>query len=79
MTYRGHIEKGVVVLDEPVQLRDGTRVEIFVPAENRANAGASCGPSHAISERLKPFIGMANGLPADAAVNHDHYSYGASE
>jgi hypothetical protein len=27
-------------------------------------------------ERLMPFIGIANGLPRDFSVNHDHYLYG---
>jgi hypothetical protein len=27
-------------------------------------------------EGLKPFIGVAKGLPADASINVDHYLYG---
>lgn len=28
-------------------------------------------------DALKPFIGIATDLPPDAALNHDHYLYGA--
>lgn len=30
MTIKGHVEKGIVVLDEPVQLSDGTKVVVQV-------------------------------------------------
>jgi hypothetical protein len=30
MTYRGHIQKGMAVLDEPVNLPDGTPVQVKV-------------------------------------------------
>ena len=30
MPYRGHVEKGVVVLDEPVELAEGAQVQIEV-------------------------------------------------
>ena len=40
MTYRGHIENGVVVFDEPVVLPEGTAVRIE-PAEVVGNANAT--------------------------------------
>jgi len=33
-------------------------------------------PPRSLYERLKPVIGMAKGLPPDAAQNVDHYLYG---
>jgi len=30
MTYRGHVEKGRIVLDEPAELPEGTRVTLHV-------------------------------------------------
>jgi hypothetical protein len=33
MSYQGHIEKGVVVFDEPVSLPDGTAVRVETVAE----------------------------------------------
>ena len=74
MTYEGHVEQGMVVLDEPAALEEGTRVRIevlpaaHVPEQERI-------PS--LAERLAPVIGKAKSLPSDAAENHDHYLYGA--
>jgi hypothetical protein len=74
MTYRGHIENGAVVLDEPVALPEGTTVEIALlthlePTPDDARISS-------LNERLKPVIGIAEGLPADFAENHDHYIHG---
>ena len=38
MTYRGHIENGRIVLDEPAELPEGSRVTVHV--EPRSQAGA---------------------------------------
>jgi len=38
MTYRGHIKSGVAVLDERVNLPDGTPVRIIVVEEPAPNA-----------------------------------------
>jgi len=74
MTYNGHVEKGMVVLDEPAALAEGTRVRIEVlPAADTAEPKRI--PS--LAERLAPIIGKAKSLPEDAAENHDHYLYGA--
>jgi len=74
MTYRGHIENGVVVLDEPVDLPEGISVEVELvgPAEEKAEKGK--GPS--LYDSLKPVIGKAVGLPPDASRNKYHYLYG---
>ncbi len=65
MTYRGTVRNGMVVLEEGAVLPEGQVVEVL-PAE---------GPTWA--EILKDFVGKAEGLPPDAARNHDHYLYGA--
>jgi len=73
MAYRGHIQNGVVVFDEPISLPDGTSVEVVLPLP------AGTEPQQAaptLYERLEPFIGKAKGLPPDASLNHDHYLYG---
>jgi hypothetical protein len=62
--YRGHIEKGVVVLDEPLQLPEGAPVDV-VPVKIKT-----------LAERFKKIIGIARGLPKDMAENHDHYLHG---
>ncbi len=58
MTYHGHVEKGVVVLDEANSLPDGTEVRVEAVAQRTLN------------ERFKNIIGRAPNLPADMAENH---------
>lgn len=72
MTVHGHVENGVVVIDGPAQLPEGAavRVEIVVPTVGEDETVPT------LYERLKPIIGAAEGLPADAATNVDHYLYG---
>ena len=67
MTYRGHVENGVVVLDQPLALPDGTQENIEPANPPR---------SRTLAERLHRVIGAAKGLPADLARNHDHYLHG---
>jgi len=67
-TYKGHVENGVIVLDERVALPDGTAVRIE-PV-----------PSDADLDRLRQGLlslsGIAKGMPSDMARNHDHYLHG---
>jgi len=69
MTYRGHVKNGVVVLDPAVALPEGAEVDV-----------SPVSPAEAIptvAERYKDIIGILDGLPPDASVNHDFYLYGA--
>lgn len=68
MTLEGHVENGKIVLDEPARLPEGSkvRVEVLVSPPEK--------PS--LYDRLKPFVGILDDLPEDAALNHDHYLYG---
>ena len=75
MTYRGHVENGHVVLDDSIPLPDGTQVEVVV-RRSEAQHTSDEAPIPTLYERLKPIIGTACGLPADAAKNVDHYLYG---
>ena len=77
MTYRGKMMNGVVVLEGRRLPPDGAPVSVRVlkaparrPARDRKGLPA-------MYERYKRFIGMAEGLPADFSINHDHYLYGA--
>ncbi len=75
MVYRGHVENGVVCLDDAPILPEGAEVEVRLLAEAAPQEmGESKIPS--IYERLKDFVGKAEGLPPDMSVNHDHYLYG---
>ena len=70
MTYRGRIKNGIVVLLEPsTALPEGSEVEV------RPVTADESIPT--LYERYKDFIGIAEGLPADLAENHDHYIHGA--
>ena len=74
MTYQGHVENGTVVLDESPTLPEGAKVEVAV-----LDTEALCEDDESLPtlyEVLKPFIGTAKGLPADLALNHDHYLHG---
>ncbi len=75
MTYRGHVENGVVVFDEPADLPDGTKVGV-TPAEPVEREEYKEGEGPTWAEQLAPFIGCLDGLPSDFAENHDHYLYG---
>jgi hypothetical protein len=68
MTYHGHVENGVVVLDDTVSLPDGTRVQVEVFKQI-----AEEGP---LGEALLQFSGVVKDLPSDMAKNHDHYLHG---
>ena len=73
MTLHGQVRGGVIVFDPPVALPEGAEVQVQVvhsPAEQAATEPQS------LYERLKPFVGAAQGLPADFAAQHDHYLYG---
>ena len=75
MTYRGTVKNGVVVLDDPAALPEGTEVSVR-PAKGSARRGEGRARPATMYERYKRFIGKAEGLPADFSANHDHYLYG---
>jgi len=76
MTYRGHIENGTVVLEEPLDLPEGSRVEcelrvVEVPS-------ASTNPARrkqSFYEEFEEFIGCVKGTPPDLSSNIDKYLY----
>jgi hypothetical protein len=74
MTYRGHVQNGVVVLDNPKALPEGVQVTITPLKRTTKTTKRKRPPS--LYDRFKPFIGMAKGLPADYAENLDHYLHG---
>ena len=78
MVYRGRVKNGVVVLEGRARPEEGTKVTVHAVRTLRKAARASRKkkPLPTLYEQLKPFIGIANGLPRDFSVNHDHYLYG---
>jgi hypothetical protein len=63
--YYGRVENGVVILEEPKALPEGTLVTV-TPVKVESTLG----------QRLMEFAGSIEGLPADMASNHDHYIHG---
>jgi hypothetical protein len=68
MTYKGHVENGVVVLDPPGRVPEGAKVEVQLLAEPPSRS--------TVGQRLMKHAGVAKGLPSDLARNHDHYLHG---
>jgi hypothetical protein len=69
MTYRGRVKNGVIVLEPPAELPEGSVVEV--------SADTTDEEIPTLYERMKDVIGIADGLPEDSSANHDHYLYGA--
>ena len=74
MVYRGHVENGVIRLEDSATLPDGAEVRVVVV--QRDEPPQSDGPGVSLYDRLKPLIGAIKDLPPDASVNVDHYLYG---
>lgn len=78
MTYRGRIKDGVVVLDDPSGLPEGTEVDVSPrPGEPDEGRDVETDMPTTLHERMKPYIGIVKDLPPDASANVDHYLYGA--
>ena len=78
MTYRGHVRNGLIVLDEPTDLPEGTAVEVHPAEETEPQQKPD--PEEKVPtlyERLTPFIGMVKDAPPDASVNYEHHLYGS--
>jgi hypothetical protein len=68
MTYRGHVQNGVVVFDGPQSPPEGTPVEVAIlPTTTQEQP---------LSNVLLQFAGTIEGLPPDMAAQHDHYIHG---
>ncbi|MCY3024248.1 MAG: hypothetical protein NTW87_35170 [Planctomycetota bacterium] len=73
MTCRGKVAGGVVVLEKPDLLPEGTVVRVEPVTEpNEAEKKALL----SLSGKLLRLAGTAKGLPPDMARNHDHYIHG---
>jgi hypothetical protein len=67
MSLDGTVRNGVVVLDDPRELREGTRVKVVV---------VDGAPRDSTLAGLLKYAGVASDLPADMAAQHDHYLHG---
>jgi hypothetical protein len=75
VTYSGKVKDGVVILDDPQSLPEGTEVTVR-PVRKPSKPAPSNKPSKSLRPGLRKFAGKAKGLPPDASVNLDHYLYG---
>ena len=76
VTYQGHVENGAVVLDTPVMLPDGTKVEVAVL--EMTDASSERKPIWEIALELANSIPEEDvkKMPTDGSINHNHYLYG---
>ena len=75
VTYKGYVKNGVIVLDEPADLKDEDRVSVRPLRTGRKSSGKAARPL-TLYERLKDVVGIVKGMPSDFARNHDHYIHG---
>jgi hypothetical protein len=68
----GRVVNGIVVLDQPGKLEEGTEVRVR-PVQRTSERE---GNEDSLSDMLLSFAGTVEGLPEDMALNHDHYLYG---
>jgi hypothetical protein len=75
MMIRRRVQKGVVVLEAPGALSDGTDVVIkpLPPTDTKGNKRAK---RPTVSRALVNLAGKAENLPPDSAKNVDHRLYG---
>lgn len=72
MTFYGTFKNGVVVLEDPVCLPEGTRVTCETP-------DAVSTPTETRPKRHAGLLALAGSVDddrTDGSVNHDHYLYG---
>jgi hypothetical protein len=74
MTFKGTVKGGMIVVDPPVALPDGTAVEVTV-----ASAPIPIEPQQSLHDVLKPLVGIVDDMPEDSSLNIDHYLYGHSK
>ncbi len=70
MTFRGHVENGVIVLDEPVTIADGVAVAVEVKILPSHETDK---PEQSRIERYRPLIGALDNIPSDWSEKHDTY------
>lgn len=68
----GIVQNGVIVFPTGLSLPEGTKVKI----EPVSPPNADDSQEGTLTSLLK-FVGIANDLPTDMALNHDHYLHGA--
>jgi hypothetical protein len=80
MTYRGTVKGGIVVLDGANSLPDGTEVTVAPVNEGNDFGKDESSLQSSVWDKMLELGRSAESkpcdLPADLAVNHDHYLHG---
>jgi len=81
MTLQGTIRGGMVVLDPPVAVPEGTKVSVFVPPNAERDARSVEEKVARSKAALAELLAMPNENPGDTfrAVDHDRILYGDQE
>jgi hypothetical protein len=72
---RGRIQHGVVLLEDPDALPEGTEVSVR-PLKSKAKATNAGQVEPTVGQAILRLAGKAEDLPPDASRNVDHYLYG---
>jgi len=72
---RGRVQRGVVLLDDPDVLPEGTEVSVR-PLKAKAKPATARPGKPTVGRALLRLAGKATDLPPDASRNVDHYLYG---
>lgn len=73
MSFQGRIENGAIVLDDPVPLPEGARVQVELIEDGQPETASGT----TLYDRLSDVVGAAgNDLPEDLAAQHDYYAHG---
>jgi len=75
MTHRGRVKNGVVVLDDPKSLPEGTEVTVE-PVKAKPKPATGTKRRKGLRPGVMRFAGKAKDLPAVGSRNVDHYLYG---
>lgn len=75
MTLLGHIQNGMIVLDEAMTLPDGMKVRVELLPIGNAQVEDDPKPS-SLYDHYQSIIGAIDDLPEDFAAQHDHYIHG---
>jgi hypothetical protein len=74
MIVLGRVRGGTIILEEETILPEGATVRVEVLPASPPDSSES--GEATLYERMKLVAGVAKGLPADLAANHDHYLHG---
>lgn len=80
MVYQGHVERGVIVLDDAVQFPEGTTVQVTLEEPSPASETLATS-AKSIEEEIAEIVAEVPAeawarLPEDLSDHLDHYVYG---